>query len=127
MSATGASGLGATNQQEVGMLQNRIRNLNPANKDQFEKDLIYIRNKWKEIIDKYKKRLKEVSTFSPEGSAQRQAEEARQAQQAEQAPPPAKGKMTSTKEGWMKFMRNKFPNKTTAQLEAALRAKGHIQ
>jgi hypothetical protein len=111
MSATGASGLGATNQQEVGMLQNRIRNLNPKNKEQFAKDLNFIKTKWQAIIKRYEERLKQIAQNAPEGSS-------------------FKGNAGSgrkyTKEQYLVYLRKQYPNKTDAELENALRAQGKI-
>ena len=119
MSPTGASGMGATNAQEVEMLQSRIRKLDPGNKEQFAKDLEFIRNKWREILNKYELKLEErmaadkvregVVNPSPEA----QPKPARQA--------------GATKEGWMQWGRKTYPNKTDAEIEAALRKAGKIQ
>ena len=116
MSATGASGLGATNQQEVGMLQNRIRNLNPQNKEQFAKDLDFIRTKWQAIIKRYEERLKQIDQNAPEGSSFKGNQ-------------PSSNTSTGrkyTKEQYLVYLRKQYPNKTDAELENALRAQGKI-
>ena len=116
MSATGASGLGATNQQEVGMLQNRIRNLNPKNKEQFAKDLDFIRTKWQAIIKRYEERLKQIAQNAPPGSSVKENQ-------------PSSNTSTGrkyTKEQYLVYLRKQYPNKTDAELENALRAQGKI-
>tara|TARA_R110000772_G_scaffold51657_1_gene118465 strand:- start:2749 stop:3903 length:1155 start_codon:yes stop_codon:yes gene_type:complete len=116
MSATGASGLGATNQQEVGMLQNRIRNLNPKNKEQFAKDLEFIKTKWQAIIKRYEERLKQIAQNAPPGSSSKENQ-------------PSSNTSTGkkyTKEQYLVYLRKQYPNKTDAELENALRAQGKI-
>jgi hypothetical protein len=50
-SRTGASGLGSVTEKEIGLLESRIRTLNPKSKT-FPDDLKYIQTKWKELQDK---------------------------------------------------------------------------
>ena len=50
-SRTGASGLGSVTEREIGLLESRIRTLNPKSKT-FPADLDYVKTKWKEIRDK---------------------------------------------------------------------------
>jgi hypothetical protein len=50
-SRTGASGLGSVTEREIGLLESRIRTLNPKSKT-FPDDLKYIQTKWKELRDK---------------------------------------------------------------------------
>ena len=50
-SRTGASGLGSVTEKEIGLLESRIRTLNPKSKT-FPSDLDYIKTKWKDLRDK---------------------------------------------------------------------------
>ena len=115
MSPTGASGMGATNAQEVSMLQGRIRTLNPANKEQFAKDIKFIKEKWQAILERYKKKLEELDRKQRGGKA---------TGQPTPAPAPAQG--GSTRDAWMRWGRKTYPNKTDAEIEAALRKAGKI-
>ena len=119
MSPTGASGMGATNAQEVSMLQGRIRTLNPANKVQFAKDIQFIKEKWQAILERYKKRLEELD----------RKQRGRQASAGQPAPAPAPAPAASqgVREKWMRWGRKTYPNKTDAEIEAALRKAGKIQ
>jgi len=124
MSPTGASGMGATNAQEVEMLQGRIRKLDPGNKEQFAKDLAFIRNKWEEILKKYELKLQEK--MKQDEFKRGTVAPAPAATPAQPAPAPAR-QAGATKEGWMQWGRKTYPNKTDAEIEAALRKAGKIQ
>ena len=121
MSPTGASGMGATNAQEVSMLQGRIRTLNPANKVQFAKDIQFIKEKWQAILERYKKKLEELDRKQRGG----QASAGQPAPTP--APAPAASQGASVREKWMRWGRKTYPNKTDAEIEAALRKAGKIQ
>jgi hypothetical protein len=124
MSPTGASGMGATNAQEVEMLQGRIRKLDPGNKEQFAKDLEFIRNKWEEILKKYELKLQEKMK---EDEFKRGTVAPAPAAPAAPAQPAPARQAGATKEGWMQWGRKTYPNKTDAEIEAALRKAGKIQ
>lgn len=102
------------------MLQGRIRTLNPANKEQFAKDIQFIKTKWQAILEKYKKRLEELDR------KQRGRQSSAGQPAPAPAPAPAAAQGGSTRDAWMRWGRKTYPNKTDAEIEAALRKAGKI-
>lgn len=114
-SQTGATGFGALNAVELQRLEDDYNALNPMSKG-FKKSLASWQANLERALNKLKAKMQEATGGQAAAGGQAATPEA----------PVSNDKPKADRAMWMSWMRKQYPNKSEAELEAALRASGKI-